>query len=77
MIGKNIMQISYGLYRCSIVDLAYSKEPVEKYISSGLIHAKETSCSIKRKVVKDNQTHQSNNFYLKSFQNSIQLCTDL
>ena len=44
------MQISYGLYRRSIVDLAYSNEPVEKYISSGLIHAKETSCSIKRKV---------------------------
>ena len=27
-IGKTIMQMSYGLYRCFLVDLAYLKEPV-------------------------------------------------
>ena len=71
------MQMSYGLYRRFLVDLAYLKELVvnafqvvsftrkkrlfkrtsSKCIPSGLIYAKETPSSTKRKVVKDNQTH--------------------
>ena len=42
------MQMSYCLYWCFLVDLAYLKESV------GFIHAKEMSFSTKRKVVKDN-----------------------
>ena len=47
------MQMSYGLYFRSLVDLAYLKES-GKCIPYGLINAQETSFSTKRKVVKHN-----------------------
>ena len=71
------MQMCYGLWRRCLVDLAYLKKTVVKCIPSGVIHAKETPFSTKHKEVKDNYHtgHQRNNFYLKSYQTPIQLCT--
>ena len=46
--------MSYGLYRRFLIELSYIIGSVEKCIPSGLIHAKETAFSAKRKVVKDN-----------------------
>ena len=51
------MQMSYGLYWRSSVELAYLKRTSRTCIPFGLIHAKEASFSTKRKVVKDKETH--------------------
>ena len=51
------MEMSYGLYRRFFCRFGLFKRTSSKCIPSGLIHAKETPSSTKRKVVKDNQTH--------------------
>ena len=47
------MQLSYGLYWRFLVGFGLFKRISRKCVPNGIIHAKETTFSIKRKVVKD------------------------
>ena len=60
LFGKNSMQMGNGLYRRFLEDFGLLKRTSSTYNQSCFIHAKKTSFSTKRRVVKDKENGRIN-----------------